>query len=418
VAAALAEGFARFEKAGVDAAALERAKTAREVGFYDGIGSVLGKAARLARYDLYAGTADFADTDVARLRAVTAADVRRVYEAYIRAGRSSRRASCPRARRSSPWRVRPRGRGGGGDRAGRRGGGGSERRGDVRAHAVRVRPDPGAAVRPEARRGAADGLERAVRERPEGVRDPVRGASRRQLRAGDRGRAAARRPREARRGEPRRPHAAARTARRTPAALEDTLRSLGADVSIAARDEHLVVSGRVLARHFERTLDLLEEILLEPRWDAEELALQKAAVVSQFQSEKVQATAIAARAFDVATFGEGHIYSRSRIGTPASVAALTMDDLRRFHAANLAPNVASFRVVGAVDRARAEAALQDLGTRWARRDVTVPAYGAPRRPSTSAVYFYDLPGAKQSVLDVRPPRAGARRRRTSTRPSR
>jgi zinc protease len=84
VAAALADGFARFEKAGVDVAALERAKTAREVGFYDGIGSVLGKAARLARYDLYAGTADFADTDVARLRAVTAADVRRVYEAYIK----------------------------------------------------------------------------------------------------------------------------------------------------------------------------------------------------------------------------------------------------------------------------------------------------------------------------------------------
>jgi zinc protease len=73
-----------------------------------------------------------------------------------------------------------------------------------------------------------------------------------------------------------------------------------------------------------------------------------------------------------------------------------MDDLKRFHAANLAPNVASFRVVGAVDQARVRAALQDLGTRWTRRDVTMPTYGAPQRPSTSAVYFYDLPGAKQS----------------------
>src|SRR5688500_7345371 len=84
IAAALDQGFARFEREGVNAAALERDKTAREVRFYDQIGSVLGKAARLARYDLYAGTPDFADTDVARLRGVTADDVMRVYRAYIK----------------------------------------------------------------------------------------------------------------------------------------------------------------------------------------------------------------------------------------------------------------------------------------------------------------------------------------------
>jgi zinc protease len=386
------DGFARFEKAGVDAAALERAKTAREVGFYDGIGSVLGKAARLARYDLYAGTADFADTDVARLRAVTAADVRRVYEAYIKGRPFVATSFVPKGK--AELALEGSARAGVVEEAIVQG---AEAAVDPSAEATYARTpsafdrtrEPPSGPRPDVVLPTVWSAQFANGLKAYGIRSeelPV--ASFELAIAGGRLLDDLAKPGAA--------NLVARmllrgTARRTPAALEDTLRSLGADVSIAARDEHLVVSGRVLARHFERTLDLLEEIVLEPRWDAEELALQKAAVVSQFQSEKVQATSLAARAFNVATFGEGHIYSRSPIGTPASVAALTMDDLKRFHAANLAPNVASFRVVGAVDQARVRAALQDLGTRWARRDVKMPAYGAPQRPSTSAVYFYDLP---------------------------
>ncbi|MCR4340804.1 MAG: insulinase family protein, partial [Gemmatimonadaceae bacterium] len=188
------------------------------------------------------------------------------------------------------------------------------------------------------------------------------------------------------------------TARKTPAQLEDAMKSLGADISISVRNEHFVVSGRTLARNFQQTIDLVEEILLEPRWDAEELALQKTAVISQIQSRKVQPNAIAARAFDIATYGEGHIYSRNPLGTETSVASLTMDDLKRFHSANLAPNIASFRVVGSVEKARVEAVLQDLGSKWQRRSVSIPSYPAPQAPATSKLYFYDVPGAAQSIF--------------------
>ena len=188
------------------------------------------------------------------------------------------------------------------------------------------------------------------------------------------------------------------TARRTPAELENALKSLGADVQAEARNEHFVISGRTLARNFERTMDLVEEMLLEPRWDTEELAIQKAATVSEIQSEKVQANAIATRAFELATFGDKHIFSRNPLGSEASVAATTMDDLKRFHAANLAPNVASFRIVGAVLQARVQTALQDLGGKWQRREVAIPSYPAPATPTASKVFFYDLPGAKQSTF--------------------
>ena len=399
VAAALQQGLARFEQKGIDSAALERAKTNREVQFYDQIGSVLGKASRLARYDLYAGTPDFADTDVARIRGVTAADVMRVYHAYIKDKPFVATSFVPKGRVELALD------------------------GSTRANIVEEAIVQNAEAAVDATAVAAyertpSRFDRTVEppygETPDVVVPPVWTAT---LANGlkvhgilDEERPVAYFELAIEGGrlldDMSRPGAAnllARmlmrgTARRTPAQLEDEIKSLGADISISVRDEHFVVSGRTLARNFEKTIDLVEEILLEPRWDVEELALQKAAVISDVQSLKVQPNAIAARAFDIATFGEGHIYSRSPLGTETSVAALTMDDLKRFHAANLAPNIASFRVVGAVEQPRVEAALRDLGSSWERRSVAIPVYPAPTQPARSAVYFYDLPGAKQSIF--------------------
>ena len=399
VASALAQGFARFEREGVDTAALARAKTAREVRFYDQIGSVLGKASRLARYDLYAGTADYADTDAARIRGVTAADVMRVYRRYIKDRPHVATSFVPKGKTELALEGSTRAR-----VVEEAIVHGAEAVVDATAEATYERtpsrfdrtveppygPRPTVVVPPVWTATLGNGL------KVYGIRDAELPVAHFEL-AIEGGRLM---------DDMRTPGAAnllARmlmrgTARRTPAELEDALKSLGATIVVSARDEHFVFSGRTLARSFERTIDLLEEILLEPRWDREELALQKAAVTSEIQSDKVQPNAIADRLFEIALFGEGHIFSRNPLGTESSVAALTMGDLRAFHLNHLAPNVASFRVVGAVDEPRVRAALADLGSRWERRNVFFPVYPIAPAPSASKVWFYDLPGAKQSIF--------------------
>jgi zinc protease len=399
VAAALDQGFARFESQGVDPADLARVKTAAEVAYYDQIGSVLGKAARLARYDLYAGTPDFADKEVALISRVTAADVMRVYRTYIKGKPLLATSFVPKGKPDLALA------------------------GSVRAKVAEELIVPSAEAAVDASAAAnyqrtPSSFDRTVEppygERPAvvlpkvwkttlpnqldlyGIEDEEMPVARFEL-AIEGGRLL---------DDIAKPGAAnllsemllRGTARRTPSELEDALKSLGADIVIGVRDEHFVLSGRTLARNFDKTVDLVEEILLEPRWDAEELALRKAAVVSAIQSRKAQPDAIAERAFEMVTYGEKHVYSRDPLGTEASIAALTMDDLKRFHAANLAPNLANFRVVGAVDQAQVTAALQDLGNKWQKRTVSIPAYPAPQAPSASKIYFYDLPGAKQSVF--------------------
>ena len=84
VRAALDEGFARFESQGVDEAALDRIKTMAEAGVYGGLASVLSKSQSLATNDAVVGDPNFVDVELARLQAVTAEDVMRVYRTYIK----------------------------------------------------------------------------------------------------------------------------------------------------------------------------------------------------------------------------------------------------------------------------------------------------------------------------------------------
>nr|WP_295372580.1 pitrilysin family protein [uncultured Sphingosinicella sp.] len=399
VKSALDEGFARFEREGVDPAALERVKTRQEVAVYDQIGSVLGKVRRLARYDLYTDDPAYADRDVAAIRAVTPADVMRVYDRYFKGKPFVAASFVPKGKVELALA------------------------GATRATVVEEPIVQGAEATVDASATAsyartASSFDRTV-EPPYGARPAVAlpAVWQSQLPNGlkalgiqDNELPLARFELAMKGGrlldtldKPGTASLLARmftrgTARRTPAELEDALKTLGADIAVEARDEHFVISGRTLARNFEKTLDLVEEMLLEPRWDSEELAIQKAGTLSDIQSAKVEPNAIAERAFELATFGDKHIYSRNPQGSESSVAAMKMEDLKRFHAANLAPNLASFRVVGAVPQARVQTALQDLGSRWQRRQISIPSYPAPQSPAASKVLFYDVPGAKQSVF--------------------
>ena len=188
------------------------------------------------------------------------------------------------------------------------------------------------------------------------------------------------------------------TAQQDTAQLEEAIAALGATISIGAGDESFTVSGATLARNFEQTMELLEEILLEPRWDEEELALAKSRVTAGLQSAKASPNAIADRAYALVAFGEDHIFAQDVAGTQSAVEALTMDDLKAYYEANFSPSAASFRVVGAVGESDVASALASLETRWAARDVSYPDYPAPAAPEEARVYFYDVPGAKQSVL--------------------
>ncbi|MDX1586918.1 MAG: pitrilysin family protein, partial [Balneolaceae bacterium] len=98
-------------------------------------------------------------------------------------------------------------------------------------------------------------------------------------------------------------------------------------------------------------------------------------------------------------YGENHILSNNPIGTTESVESITLDDLKAYYQKNISPSLADFHVVGSVSKDEVVASLQSLTDRWESSGVEIPEYATPEPVAESRVYFYDVPDAKQSVLN-------------------
>jgi len=188
------------------------------------------------------------------------------------------------------------------------------------------------------------------------------------------------------------------TKNKTTADLEAAIRILGANINVFSDTEGFYFTGNTLARNYAKTMDLLTEIILEPRWDTEELELLRRQTTSVLQQRSAEPNAIARKAFNGLIYGNDNIRAYSALGTEASVAAITMEDLQAFYTANISPAEATFHVVGALDEEDAATPLAELTAQWAAKEVTIPEWPIPTTPEEAEVYFYDVPGAKQSVL--------------------
>jgi len=193
------------------------------------------------------------------------------------------------------------------------------------------------------------------------------------------------------------------TANKTPEELEDAIRLLGASISFSGGSENITVRVSTLARNFEKTLALVEEMLFEPRWDEEQFDLAKSRIINNLKRNKAKPSYLASNTLNSLVFGEGNILAVETAGTEESVSSITIDDLKNFYGSNFSPTLASFIVAGDVDQQRVEAALAGLNEKWQPKEVSLPQISIPEAPEKSQIYFVDVPGAKQSVIYIGAP---------------
>lgn len=190
------------------------------------------------------------------------------------------------------------------------------------------------------------------------------------------------------------------TKNKTPEELEEAIQLLGANINIRGGEENITVSVRTLTRNFEQTLDLVKEMLLEPRWDEEQFSINKTRTVNSLKRNMADPNYLASNTFSELNLGDENVLSSDVSGTVESVEAITMDDLKTFYEKNISPTVSDFLIVGDVDQARVEKALTRLNDEWQAKEVVMPSFTFPPQPDKSTIYFVDVPGAKQSVINI------------------
>ncbi|MFO7617980.1 MAG: pitrilysin family protein, partial [Bacteroidales bacterium] len=399
---AIFEAFERFEKEGFTDQDVERLKAGMETSFYSGISSILGKSFQLARYNEYAGNPSFYKQDIQRTKEVTKSDILRVYDKYIKGKPYLATSFVPRGQADLVAD-------------------GSMNAGVVEedihtATQVEIAeeedesdyprtpsafdrsvmpadgPDPEVALPTIWTGQLANGMGVYGIEHNElplvQFNITIKGGH--LMESLEKAGTASLMAQLMNEG----------TRNKTPQELEEAIELLGASIRVGAGTTSVSISANCLTRNFEATLALVEEMLLEPRWDEEEFDLAKIRVMNNLRRQKASPTSLAGEHLQKLVYGENHILSTGSSGTEESVATITMDDLKAFYEQNLSPSIASFHISGKIGKDQVMASLASLGDHWAAREVTFPSYEMPPAPEKSLVWLVDVPGAKQSVIQI------------------
>jgi len=399
---AIFEALARFEKDGFTDQDVERLKAGMETNFYQGISSILGKSFQLATYNEYAGSPDFYKKDIERTKAVTKADIIRVYEKYIKGKPYLATSFVPKGQ---PDLVAD----------------GSMNAGiqeeDI-TNATQVQIAENEVEAPIEKTPSAfdrsvmptDGPDPAINlpviwedKLANGMK--VYGIEQNELPLVQfnitmKGGHLLDTPEKAGVASLMGQLMNEGTKNKTPLELEEAIEMLGANIGIYASGTSVSISGSCLTRNFDATLALLEEMLLEPRWDAEEFDLGKIRVINNLKRMKASPNALASETFQKLVYGDNHIFGINASGTEETVAGITIDDLKAFYQNTFSPSIANFHIAGQITKEKVMTSLKSLAEKWQPKEVAIPDYAMPEAPAKSAIYVVDVPGAKQSVIQI------------------
>jgi zinc protease len=190
------------------------------------------------------------------------------------------------------------------------------------------------------------------------------------------------------------------TKHKTAKELEESIQQLGASINVGASKESISIYGNTLAKNYPQVMQLINEIVLEPRWDEDEFELAVQEVLSKIKQQEANPNSVAQNMFNQLLYGDRHILSKNSLGTKESVQKISMDDLKHYYENFLSPTIARMHVVGALEKDKVMASLDVFERDWKPKQVRFPDLEMPEAPRNASVYFYDVPNAKQSQLRI------------------
>ena len=180
--------------------------------------------------------------------------------------------------------------------------------------------------------------------------------------------------------------------------IHEALALLGAQFDTDIGSDATVVSVTVLSRFSQAVLSLLSDVVVRPALRDNDFARVRQLRLHRLTQLRDMPGALADRAFLKLLYGS-HPYGHSPIGSEASLAAMTADDVRAFHARALRPAVTTLIAVGDCEhdeivRLAAQAFADWTGDGDAEVDASEPV---PQAPPITVV---PRPRAPQSELRI------------------
>ena len=191
--------------------------------------------------------------------------------------------------------------------------------------------------------------------------------------------------------------------------LDEKLDFLAAQVSTGIGPTSGSASLNCLSDNLDEVLAIFVEMLREPRFQEDRLALAKEQALQEMKKRNDDSADIEGREWGVLLYGEG--FFTNRFTTEASVKGLTRDDLLSFHRRHFYPANMIAAVSGSFTRAEMIRRLEAAFAGWPSPKSAVPPIPATISPAAPGVYRVEkdvnqgrvsigLPAVKRDHPDV------------------
>ncbi|MBG0860775.1 MAG: insulinase family protein [Bacteroidales bacterium] len=396
---AVFEAFGRFEKEGIKEKDIERVKALSEKSFYDGLNSIMMKSMRLAQYNTMTGNPGYIKTDIENIKAVTIEDILYVYNKYIK--------DKPHIVTSFFPKGKPEMMAENSVAAGVKEEDISEAsQVDIgEAEDIKIKKTPSRIDRskePPAGPEPEVNIPKIWKAKLEnGI--SVSGIHNTELplvdisliidggvyqdnisMPGVASMVASVLPQG--------------TKNKTPEELEEEIELLGSNIYVSPSREEITMNASTLSRNFEKTVLLMKEILLEPRWDTTEFNIALTRTKNNIIQSEAQPRSVASLEFYKLIYGVSHIFGYNTRGMKESVENITLNDLKTYYDRNFSPSVTRILVAGNVSKEMVLETLRPFVNLWKEKAVAMNNYPIKANPEKSTIYFVDIPGARQSVI--------------------
>ena len=188
------------------------------------------------------------------------------------------------------------------------------------------------------------------------------------------------------------------TTSRNATQIAESIDTVGGLLSVGAGTDLSFVNVLVMTDSFAFGVDLVANIARNPAFAPGEIERQRQQVLSGLRVSYEDPAYLAGVVFGRLVYGV-HPYGMPNNGTPASVQAITRDDLRAFHETYYVPNNALLGIVGDIDAEEAFTAAERVFGDWERKTLPSPPSAAVLEP-TSRVVIIDKPGSVQTAIRV------------------
>ena len=183
--------------------------------------------------------------------------------------------------------------------------------------------------------------------------------------------------------------------------IADATDFLGADLSASSAIDASYVELHVPVARLADALPIMADVVARPTFPDDELKRLREERLASLLEAQDDPEQLIQFAFPRVVYGATHRYGSPSMGTRSSITAITVADLKAFHAAHYRPSNALLVVAGDVT---ADAILplleRSLGS-WHGDPVAPPARIADAPQLTARhVYLVDKPGAAQSQISI------------------